>query len=125
GGSSYRRSVELDPEMLDAARRLIRTLNYTGVAMVEFKLNRQTGKWVFIEINGRFWGSLPLAISAGVDFPAYLYRMMTEGLTKFPTHYNIGIHSRSLVDDYHWFAANLRANHADPTQVTVPLPAIA
>src|SRR5690606_9337874 len=125
GGSSYRRSTELNPGMLEASRKLIAALNYTGVAMVEFKLNRLTGEWVFIEINGRFWGSLPLAISSGVDFPAYLYRMMTEGRTGFPTGYRVGIHSRSLVDDYHWLAENFRADHDDPTQLTVPMPAIA
>jgi protein-tyrosine-phosphatase len=125
GGSSYRRSVELNPEMLEATRKLIAALNYTGVAMVEFKFDRESRQWVFIEINGRFWGSLPLAISSGVDFPAYLYQMMIEGRTEFPTRYRVGVHSRSLVDDYHWLAANLRADHDDPTQVTVPLPAIA
>src|SRR5216684_4098791 len=68
GGSSYRRVVPLHPELLEATRRLMRALDYTGVAMVEFKLDPATGRFVLIEINGRFWGSLPLALSAGADF---------------------------------------------------------
>ena len=55
-------SHENGPEMM-------RKLHYSGVAMVEFKINPKTNEWVFMEINGRFWGSLPLAMAAGVDFP--------------------------------------------------------
>src|SRR5690606_38589075 len=60
GGSSYRRSAALHPQLLAASKALMKALDYTGVAMVEFKFNFNTGDWVFIEINGRFWGSLPL-----------------------------------------------------------------
>ena len=45
----------------------LKELNYSGVAMIEYKLNPETGDWVFIEINARFWGSLPLAVAAGAD----------------------------------------------------------
>ena len=58
--------------------------------MAEFKVNPRTGGWVLIEINGRFWGSLPLTIAAGADFPRYLYelRSRTHG---FPREYRTGI----------------------------------
>ena len=38
GGSTYRKSVPLSPHLLDAARRLMRAMRYTGVGMVEFKV---------------------------------------------------------------------------------------
>ena len=44
------------------------------VAMVEYKLDAATGTAYLMEINGRFWGSLQLAIDAGVDFPLLLVR---------------------------------------------------
>lgn len=124
GGSSYRRSVALAPDLLQATSRLMQRLDYTGVAMVEYKLNPATGEWIFIEINGRFWGSLPLAVASGVDFPAYLYRMRKQLPIEYPGSYKIGIHARSLLDDYHWFANNLRADHSDPTQATVPVKSV-
>ena len=37
--------------------------------MVEFKHDERDGVPKLMEINGRFWGSLQLAIDAGVDFP--------------------------------------------------------
>ena len=40
--------------------------------MVEYKYNERTDEYVLMEINGRFWGSLQLAIDAGVDFPRLL-----------------------------------------------------
>jgi protein-tyrosine-phosphatase/predicted ATP-grasp superfamily ATP-dependent carboligase len=118
GGSSYRKSVALDPGLLAASQSLIRALDYTGVAMVEFKVNVESGEWIFVEINGRFWGSLPLALAAGVDFPLYLYDMLVNGRSDFPKTYRAGMHCRSLTADCEWLVANLAANRRDPTLAT-------
>ena len=37
--------------------------------MVEFKQSTKDGKYYLMEVNPKFWGSLELAIHAGVDFP--------------------------------------------------------
>jgi predicted ATP-grasp superfamily ATP-dependent carboligase len=99
-GSSYRRSAPLTPALLDAAARLMKALDYTGVAMVEFIVDLATGGWALLEINGRFWGSLPLAVAAGADFPYYLYQMLVEGRREFPTAYRSGVRCRNLVLDW-------------------------
>ena len=119
GGSSYRKSVSCQPELLDAAAKLMKAMNYTGVAMVEFKVNFDTGDWVFIEINGRFWGSLPLAVSAKADFPYALYQLLVEGRQEFPQDYRKGIYCRNLLSDLVWFLQNLRADRSDPTLATL------
>lgn len=69
GASAWRESVPLDPELFAHAERLIEALGWTGLVMVEFKLGARS--WL-LEINGRVWGSMPLAVLAGVDFPAEL-----------------------------------------------------
>jgi predicted ATP-grasp superfamily ATP-dependent carboligase len=119
GGSSYRKSVALDPELLGAARALVRALRYTGVAMVEFKVDRRTGRWVLIEINGRFWGSLPLAIAAGADFPRYLYQLLVEGRRDFPSVYRVGLYGRNWLKDAAWLRANFAASQSDRYNSTV------
>jgi protein-tyrosine-phosphatase/predicted ATP-grasp superfamily ATP-dependent carboligase len=124
GGSSYRKSVAVAPHLLDAALKILRPLTYTGVAMVEFKVNPGSGEWVFIEINGRFWGSLPLALAAGADFPLGLYQLLVQGRTCFPNRYRHGIYCRNLVGDLHWQLANIRADRSDPTLATRPLTAV-
>jgi len=124
GGSSYRRSAELNPELTAATAALLRALDYTGVAMVEFKVEADTGRWVLMEINGRFWGSLPLAIAAGVDFPYYLYQMLVEGHRSFPATYRVGLYARNWSRDAVWFLQNLKADRSDPTLMTVSLPRV-
>lgn len=123
GASSYRKSAALNPEMLDASKRLIKDLDYSGVAMVEYKLNPDTGQWVFIEINARFWGSLPLAISAGANFPLFLYQMLVKRQKTFAPHYRIHIHNRNLLRDLYWMSDNFKARiHGKNDATTVPLP---
>lgn len=69
GASAWRESVPLDPTLFTHARALVAALGWTGLVMVEFKLGERP--WL-LEINGRVWGSLPLACLCGVDFPAEL-----------------------------------------------------
>jgi len=69
GVSVVSESVPLDEEMVEAAGRLLSVIGWNGVAMVEFKRDQRDGKAKLMEINGRFWGSLQLAVACGVDFP--------------------------------------------------------
>lgn len=55
-----------DLQALSAA--LLQRIGWEGVAMVEYRLDEATGQAVLMEINGRFWGSLPLAMHAGAGF---------------------------------------------------------
>lgn len=121
GGSTYRKSVPLDDAMHAATCRLMNALRYTGVAMVEFKKNSVTGEWILVEINARFWGSLPLSIAAGVDFPRYLYEMLLEGRSQFPTMYRTKVFCRNWTKDIDWFLADLRADRRDPSLQSLPL----
>ena len=72
GVSVVSESVPLDKEMVAAADKLLSAVGWTGVAMVEFKRDLKDGKAKLMEINGRFWGTLQLAVSSGVDFPVLL-----------------------------------------------------
>ena len=102
-GSTYRETTKLDGRLLHACQRLMQKLSYTGVAMTEFRVDRESGEWVLIEINGRFWGSLPLAVSAGVDFPMHLYEMLVHGNCNYRQRYRVGVRCRTLSNDIRWF----------------------
>lgn len=65
-------SVPVDEEMAESAKKLLSLVRWQGVAMVEFKRDLRDGKAKLMEINGRFWGSLQLAIASGVNFPCLL-----------------------------------------------------
>jgi predicted ATP-grasp superfamily ATP-dependent carboligase len=72
GVSVYCESVPADSGLVDRSRALLERLGWQGVAMVEYKIDAATGTPYLMEINGRLWGSLQLAIDSGVDFPALL-----------------------------------------------------
>jgi len=86
GPSSMARSFA-DPALEDAGRRVLGALKWTGVAMVEFKRETATGRYVLIEVNPKFWGSLGLAIAAGVDFPWLLVQLAMNGTIEAPAAY--------------------------------------
>lgn len=65
----------LDAEVGDASVRLLRELGWHGVAAVEYRHDRTTGRWVLMEVNGRFWGTHAITQHAGVDFPALAWEL--------------------------------------------------
>lgn len=100
GVSVLRESIELPYPMTDYAVKLLERAKWHGVAMVEFKVDRESQIPRLMEINGRFWGSLQLAIDAGLNFPSLLYRM-TKGMSvDVPNNaYQIGTRSRWFLGD--------------------------
>jgi predicted ATP-grasp superfamily ATP-dependent carboligase len=119
GGSSYRRSIPCPPELLDCTERLLDELEWHGVAMVEFRVNDEGG-FVLLEVNPRLWGSLPLAVRSGVDFPQGLFRLATrEDLIPQPA-YRVGYRMRHFERDVEWMWANWSADHDDPFLLTRP-----
>ncbi len=92
-------SALVDPVAKKHAVALLKAMGWRGVAMVEFKQNSADGSLRLMEINGRFWGSLQLAIDAGVDFPA-LAVDVALGRKRAPLEsYRVGTRSRWLWGD--------------------------
>ncbi len=94
GVSVYRESIAPPAELLAAGTRLLKLLRWQGVAMVECKHDLATGRYVFMEVNGRLWGSLQLAIDAGVDFPALLVGCAQGARPAAVAPYRVGVRSR-------------------------------
>ncbi len=95
GVSVVRESRSVDPVVDRYSQALLSKLNWHGVAMVELKIDEASNKAYLMEINGRFWGSLQLAIDAGVDFPNILVDMgQSTGGSVPPADYKLGVKSR-------------------------------
>jgi len=99
GVSSYRVSEAVAAPLLEACEKICRRTKFTGVCMFEFRRNQQSGAWILIETNARFWGSLGLPVAVGVDFPADLLNLMVSGSRPARTAYVVGIRSRNLILD--------------------------
>jgi predicted ATP-grasp superfamily ATP-dependent carboligase len=98
GPACYAETVQY-PELLSLSIKLMESLNYFGVADIDFLVDLRTGKPKLMEINPRFWGSLQLAINAGVDFPNLLFELMENGDIKKSFEYKTGIRCRHLIFD--------------------------
>ena len=98
GVSVLSESAPVPVDLRDIAERLLAAQGWHGVAMVEFKRGRD-GVPYLMEVNARFWGSLQLAVDAGVDFPARLVRLARgERLSAQPS-YRVGARLRWLLGD--------------------------
>ncbi|MEM1122338.1 MAG: ATP-grasp domain-containing protein [Bacteroidota bacterium] len=72
GGASTVAEGYYDANIEKNGKKILDHLNWEGVAMVEFKKDNSTGEYNLMEINAKFWGSLDLALSCGVNFPQML-----------------------------------------------------
>lgn len=110
GASSLRESVPLDPTLYGHASRMLAELAWTGLAMVEFRRGGD-GSGHLMEINGRVWGSLPLATRSGMDFPGRLADLLLDGPPgpeePVATDYRIGVRARNLRLDLSWIGSVL------------------
>lgn len=112
GVSVYREAIAADPALLALSTRLLEAYDWQGVAMVEYKVDAATGTPYLMEVNGRFWGSLQLAVDAGVDFP----RLLVEAATGVPSGgappWKVGVRSRWWWGDVDHLLARLRRSDA-------------
>ncbi len=115
GVSVYRESIPADPKLVQLSALLLAEFGWEGVAMIEFKLDARTGCAYLMEINGRFWGSLQLAIDAGVDFPRLLLDTCGDtGTVPFTpvTAYASGIRLRWFWGEVDHMVARFRSSDA-------------
>lgn len=94
GVSVLRESIPVEPILKDYSEQLLKALNWQGIAMVEFKKDERNGHYRLMEINGRFWGSLQLAIDAGVNFPSILIRTSKRDTFDDIPDYRVGVKTR-------------------------------
>jgi predicted ATP-grasp superfamily ATP-dependent carboligase len=87
-------STAVPPVAGELAQRLLRDLDWHGVAMVEFKQDDRDDTPRLMEINARFWGSLQLATDAGVNFPGLLVALATGSAPAAAPAYRVGVRSR-------------------------------
>jgi predicted ATP-grasp superfamily ATP-dependent carboligase len=108
GVSVYRESIPADPALVELSAELLAASNWNGVAMVEYKIEKATGTPYLMEVNGRFWGSLQLAVDAGVDFPRLLVECALGYEPQPVEEYRTGVRSRWWWGDFDHLLTRLR-----------------
>ena len=113
GVSVCSESIVAPKRLMEQSMQLMAALDWSGVAMVEFKHDTRSGTTYLMEVNPRFWGSLQLAVDAGVDFPTYLVQLAI-GLPVTPIHdWTVGARLKwELGELDHLLARLLHSNRA-------------
>jgi predicted ATP-grasp superfamily ATP-dependent carboligase len=96
GPSTLAEGVE-HPQIMELGLSLLKSLNWVGVGMVEFKVDPRDGIPKLMEVNPRFWGSLQLAVVSGVDFPFLILKMARKEYFEPVLHYAVGKRFRWLL----------------------------
>jgi len=94
GGASVCAESYSNHLVKEYGKKLLDSLKWHGVAMVEFKLNKD-GIPILMEINPKFWGSTDLALEAGVNFPKALVDIYEKKEVEYAENY-------SMPFRYHW-----------------------
>ena len=100
GRSARARTTVLDPDLLSRAEALLRNLNWTGMAELQF-VRPAGGAPLLIDLNGRFYGSLALITGAGVNAPDIWARLATGRPVPIPGPARVGMR-------YQWLEGDLR-----------------
>jgi predicted ATP-grasp superfamily ATP-dependent carboligase len=112
GVSVYCESVAVDPGLMERSRALLTRLGWQGVAMAEYKFDEADGTPYLMEINGRLWGSLQLAVDAGVDFPALLVALALGERPAPVTAWRTGVRLRWEWGNVDYLLSRLRRSNA-------------
>jgi len=72
-GSSACRSIPVDPGLVEPVRRFLAAADWHGIFMVEL-LRDGAGRPWFMELNGRAWGSMALAVRRDLAYPSWAVR---------------------------------------------------
>lgn len=75
GGSAVIIETVDAPELLDLTKRIVSALDYSGWGLAEFKYNPNSKKYVFMEVNAKFWASCCFAFENEPAFPKYLFNV--------------------------------------------------
>jgi hypothetical protein len=76
-GSSACRSVPVPEPLRAAAERLVEGIGWRGLFMVELLRDADGTAW-FMEVNGRTWGSMALAVRRGYPYPVWAVRQALD-----------------------------------------------
>jgi hypothetical protein len=72
-GSSACESIPVDPALAEPVRRFLAGAGWHGIFMIELLRDHGGQPW-FMELNGRAWGSMALAVRRGLAYPEWAVR---------------------------------------------------
>jgi predicted ATP-grasp superfamily ATP-dependent carboligase len=100
GGSSLAVSMPPDDHLVQSVTEMLASVSFSGLAQIDF-IDTKEGP-VLIDVNPRYYASLPLALVCGVNLPAIWHAVATDDFIPPERSYPAGV-------SFHWLEADLRA----------------
>ncbi len=116
GGVTVQRVSCHHEALANDAVRLLKALEWDGIATCQFHFDPQTGEYIFLEINPRMCGGQPTVIMAGFESPYLLWQSHFEPEKMEKTPYRLGLRTRILGGDVNWLLGMLRGDELPPDQ---------
>jgi predicted ATP-grasp superfamily ATP-dependent carboligase len=97
GPSTLATGVPPDEGLIERARSMLAGVGYWGLAQLQFV--DAPPEPSLIDVNPRYYGSLPLALASGVNLPAILHRVVLGEALGGPPQYRSGVTYRWLENE--------------------------
>ena len=108
------RSID-DPVLLDNAAKLLKSMNWQGVAALSFMIDKTDNTPKIQEINGRIPASIKLSWQCGFNVAKLLIEMAyDQDVEQYPANTRFGQLTRHFHADLGWFVKSPKRFHADP-----------
>ena len=120
GGSPYQVTIPIPDDLRSMAETLLGQVGWHGLAMLHFRCD---GDRIWLTgAGGGVWGSMALAISAGIDFPRW-YADLALHKTRPPAALSprTGLYQRTLHRDVIWLWSRLNLDRTGASTPTCPL----
>ena len=116
GGVTVQRVSCRHENLIKDAIKLLKAIEFEGIAAVQFHYDTATDKYIFLEINPRFCGGLPTVIKAGFEASFRLWQSHFEPEKLEKDNYRLGLRTRILGGDANWLLGMLRKDQLPPDQ---------
>jgi hypothetical protein len=124
GVSSLCRAVPLaaHQEQMERSEALLGAMGWDGFAMVEYRYDAGSGRYLLMEVNGHLWGSLALASACGAEFAWEAYRRRVLNDSTPAPQPRAGLYARDTVKETRRILQLLAPGHrpSDPCFQATP-----
>ena len=112
----YAEPLDRHTKQMQRSEALLSALGWEGPAMVEYRYDHSKNVYWLMEINGRFWGSLPLAWHCGAYFAWEAYRRSVLSESNLAPLPRLKLQARYMIPETRRLLRVLRGSNgiADP-----------
>jgi predicted ATP-grasp superfamily ATP-dependent carboligase len=116
GGVTVQRvSCRHEPLQRDAVK-ILKAIEWEGIATAQFHYDPKTGDYIFLEINPRMCGGQPTVIMAGFESPFLLWQSHFEPEKMQQSPYRLGLRTRILGGCANWMLGMIGGDELPPDQ---------